>query len=116
MFSSIDKIIFTLQYLLSLFVRCDFVALERVSHGVRLTANEMELAIKEYGSMIVMPPSKVYEDLDIIEIEGASPKSWSVRFDFWTEKEMPSDLTLELTLISSKEDLLKVEIDNIHVL
>ncbi|MGD8619980.1 MAG: hypothetical protein PVH54_12445 [Gammaproteobacteria bacterium] len=76
----------------------------------------MEVAIKEYGSMIVMPPSKAFEDLDIIEIEGSSPKSWSVRFDFWTEEEGLSDLSLELTLISSEEDLLKVEIDNIHVL
>ena len=92
------------------------MTLERVSHSVRLTASEMELAVKEYGSVIVMPPSKSFDDLDIIEIEGASPKSWSVRFDLWTEKEGLSDLSLELTLISSEEDLLKVEIDNIHVL
>lgn len=116
MITPIEKIIFTLRYLLSLFVQSDYITLEKISQGVRLSAKEMELAIKEYGATIEMPPSEAFEDLDIIEIEGASPKSWSLRFDFWTKEEGVSDLTLELTLISSDNDLLKVEIDNIHVM
>ncbi len=116
MTSSIDKIVLTLRHLLSLFIDSDYHALEKMSQGIRLTAEEMEQAVKEYGATIVMPPSDVLDGLDIIEIDGSYPTAWSLRFDLWTAEEGQSDLSLELTVISNDEDLLKVEIDNIHVL
>ena len=75
----------------------------------------MELAVLEYGATIITPPESAFEDLDIIDIKGATPRAWSVRFDFWTKEEGLSDLSLELTLINGEEELLNVEIDNIHV-
>lgn len=112
----IDKIVKTLRHLIVLFIQADFIALEKLSNSIRLSAKEMEIAISEYGEILVIPSDEVFENIDVIEIEGTSPKAWSIRFDFWTEKEGLSDLTLELTMIASDEELFKVEIDNIHVM
>ncbi len=111
-----NRIVKTLRFILNLFVLGDYDALEKVSNGVRLTAEEMKSAIREYGDTISMPPDIAFRDLDIIEIVGTEPQAWSVRFDLWTEKEGVSDLSLELTLIDSANDLLQIEIDNIHVM
>jgi len=110
-----DRIVKTLRFILNLFVLGDYDALEKISNGVRLTAEEMKSAIREFGGTISMPPDNAFKDLDIIEIVGTEPQAWSVRFDLWTDKGI-SDLTLELTLIDSANDLLKIEIDNIHVM
>ena len=55
-------------------------------------------------------------NIDAIEITEADPKSWSVRYDLWTEEEGRSDLSLEVTLIESDNKLMRVELNNIHVL
>lgn len=111
-----QRITATVRQLLKWLVTGDFAAIDRHTNGVRLSADLISDAISEYGHKLVMPPPEVFENIDVIEVIGTSPKRWSVRFDLWTEDEGRSDLTLECTLIDSEAGLLEAEVDNIHVL
>ncbi|WP_445367701.1 DUF7668 domain-containing protein [Methylomonas sp. BW4-1] len=114
--SIFQRIVVTVKQVVEWLVTGDFVAIERYTNGERLTANLISEAISEYGHKLVMPPSDAFDQLDLIEVVGVSPRKWSVRFDLWTEREGRSDLSLECTLIYTDEGLLAVEVDNIHVL
>ena len=105
----------TLQMIVGRLVSGDFDSLERLTNGTRLSRTEMQAAVKDYPGTLVMPPETSFEDIDVIEIEGRSPRQWSACFELWTAEEGRSDLSLELTLTDNFEDLFKVEIDNIHV-
>jgi len=59
---------------------------------------------------------RVFENLDVIEVEGARPRQWSVNVDLWTVEEGRSDLTLEITLRENEKEIYDVEIEGIHVL
>lgn len=97
-----------------------FNELETWSNGIRLTAEEMEEAIKQYGEPLTIPPSSSFEEIDAILVRGSDPKRWSIRFDLWTEhdgKPDKSDLSLELTLIEGENDQpIRIEVDDLHVL
>ena len=108
-----NKVIEVVSEILRLLVACDYDAIVSMSNGVRLSADQIRFAVDEYGCKLIMPPREL--KLDIIEIEGRSPESWSVRSDLWTEEEGRSDLTLELTVID-KGDTVGVELDDIHVM
>lgn len=92
------------------------MGLESLSRGRRLTADEMDQAIRDYGKKLVLPPDDAFENLDVIKVEAAQPPTWSVVFDLWTEREGRSDLSLELTLTDIGNEELGIEIDDIHVL
>lgn len=94
----------------------DYVAVERFTKGVRLSESQLQQGISDYGQSLVMPPDRVLDQLDVIEVVGSSPKRWSVRIDLWTAAEGRSDLSLECTLIDQPGELLAVEVDNLHVL
>lgn len=111
-----QRISATIKQLLLWLVAGDYAAIERYTNGVRISAVLMSDAISEYGHKLSMPPPVAFENLDVIEVIGTSPKRWSVRFDLWTEDEGRSDLSLECTLIDMEEGLLAAEVDNIHVL
>jgi hypothetical protein len=97
-------------------VNGDFSAVETRSHGVRLSAEELSIAVGEYGRKLILPPETEFSKLDVIKVEHASCPTWSVRFDLWTKEEGRSDLTLECTMIDRSDEELDVEIDNLHVL
>jgi hypothetical protein len=106
----------TIAQLLRWLVARDYQALETYTQGVRLSARALHQAVETYGRRLVMPPDGALDALDAIEINGSTPRAWSVRVDLWTSEEGRSDLSLECTLIDSGKDLLAVEIDNLHVL
>ena len=97
-------------------VRGDYEELERMSGGVRLSAEEMAGAVRAYGRTLVALPDEGFDNLDVVELEDARPRAWSVHVDLWTAEEGRSDLTLELTLRERGGDDYEVEIDDIHVL
>lgn len=68
----------------SMLVKGDFEALERLTNGVRLTAAEMAHGVREYGHSFILPPDDVFENLDVVEKEGTHPREWSVNVDLWT--------------------------------
>lgn len=110
------KIEGTLRDIMNLFVRKDYVALEKLSKGVRLKASEIEEGITEYGRTIVVPPAEAFQNIDVIPIRGHVPQEYSIRFDFYTIEEGKSDLQLQATFIDDPTtEQMRVEIDGILV-
>jgi hypothetical protein len=110
------RVMATVVQLLRWLISGDYGAIDKASKGVRLSADLLRQAVVDYGRTLVMPPALALEQLDVIEVGGSNPRAWSVRVDLWTAEEGRSDLSLECTLIDGTEDLLGVEIDNLHVL
>lgn len=102
--------------LLRWLVAGDYASIERTTKGIRLSAALLRLAVADYGQTLIMPPASSLDQLDVIEVKGSDPRTWSVRVDLWTAEEGRSDLSLECTLIDLAGDRLDVEVDNLHVL
>ena len=81
----------------------------------RLTADDLQAVISDYGRKLVSPPADAYGDLDALQVKGAVVPRWSVRAPLWTEEEGRSDLTLEMT-ITMDANSPRVELDDLHVL
>ena len=111
-----DRIKDATREIVLLLAALDYSTIEESTKGVRLSANEIQYAIEEYGRTIIMPPISVFEELDVIEVTGAKPREWSVRCPLWTEEEGRSDLTLELSLVETPDGNLRIEMDNVIVL
>lgn len=105
----------TIQHVVDLLVRHEYSALEALTRGRRLNADEIEQAVTDYGRRLASP-SVDGLPRSVVPIEGNIPERWSVYVDLWTVEEGRSDLTLELTLTDSIQDQYEVQVDNIHVL
>jgi hypothetical protein len=110
-----EKAARTIQRIIDPLIRGDYAAVETLTAGRTLSANEIEHAIAEYGRRVVPPPPNS-APRSVVETEASNPVRWSVYVDLWTVEEGRSDLTLELTLTESSRDTYDVQIDNIHVL
>jgi hypothetical protein len=106
----------TTQQIVKMLVEGEYDEIEYLSSGCRLKADEILKAVSEYSGSLIMPPEGAFNNLDVIKIEGKNPSQWSVNVNLWTTEDGESDLTLELTLIDNDKDILKTEVDNIHVL
>lgn len=111
-----EKIQATAKRLVTMLVAHDFAGLEAWSKGIRLKQEHMADALREYPGNFVMPPGSRLPHLDAVEVRDSQPRRWSVDIPLWTEEEGRSDLTVQVTMIESGNDLMGVEIDNIHVL
>jgi hypothetical protein len=109
-----DRIRRTVEHVYELLVQGRYDALEDITRGVRLSAKEMEFAVKQYPYPLQARPSDA--PIDVVEITGSSPRAWSVRADAYTAREGRSDLTLELTVVQEGSDDMRVELDDLHVL
>jgi hypothetical protein len=76
----------------------DFVDAVAECDSSRLSANDLERVIREYGRTFVEPPPNAYTDLDIVVVSSADLPTWSVRAPLWSREEGQSDLTLKLTV------------------
>jgi hypothetical protein len=103
------------KFVVELLAAGKYEDLENLTGGRRLTAEEMALAVREYGRSLIPPPDDVYENLDVIQVQNAVPAEWSVWIPLWSKEEGRSDLSLQLTVRQADNDLL-VEVDDIHVL
>ena len=111
------KISDTVRHLVGMLVAGDYAGLEAVSRGRRLTAEQLRQAVEEYGRELRMPPEPVFDNIeDVIELEDATRRAWSVLVDLWTVEEGRSDLTLEVVLTDTGGEQYDIEIHNLHVL
>ena len=95
-----------------LLARGEYAALERLTGGVRLTADEMATAVAEYGRTLIVPlPGAA--PLDVVPHRDGG--GWSVDVPLWTAEEGRSDLTLQLTVVK-EVSAPRIEVDDIHVL
>lgn len=106
----------TLRSVVELLVRRDYVGLERLTHSVRLTACEIEAAVKDYGRTLVMPPPGAFSRVDIVPIRATAPAAYSIRFRLFTEQDGESDLEIQATFVEGgSPGVMKIEIDNVLV-
>lgn len=110
------KLVKTLQHVLRLLLYERYAELERFTNSNRLSAKELESAVKEYPQQLAAPPESYLSQLEVIETSDANPGKWYVDVDLWTVNGQRSDLTLSLTMIDTNSDLFEIEIDNLHVL
>jgi len=111
-----EKLHRTVKMVINLLADKKHKEIEQLCKGVRLNAEDIEYAVKEYGMEIIPLPMEGYEKLDIIEVTDSDPKEWSVNVPIYTSEEGMSDLTLELSLIDNSSEIYRVEVDNLHVL
>jgi len=106
----------TVEEVLRFIVAQDYESLLQLAPDSRVTAAEVEKAITEYRCRPVMPAAPIEELLDVVEVKGSRPKSWSVNLPLWTKEEGRSGLTLEMRFTESEAAIYSVEIDDLHVL
>jgi hypothetical protein len=99
-----------------LLVRGDYDALARMTRGVRLSAEEIRVAVHDYPYALRPWPPGQPMYIDVIEVTDSNPQCWSISADAYTDEEGRSDLSMELTLTESHPGELEVEFDNLHVL
>ena len=100
--------------MVGLLVERRYQELERITQGVRLTAQESQAAIEHYGATLVFPPEDGIEQIDVVEVSSPQQSAWSVSCPLWTKEEGRSALSIELTIILTPTGT-KVEIDNVRV-
>jgi len=100
---------------MSLLTRRDYYGLEALTGGVRLSAAEIERAIRDYGRTVVLPPAEGYELLEAIQVITARQETWAVTTPIWTAEEGISDMSIEMTIVVQAGQA-KIELDDIHVL
>src|SRR4051812_37162021 len=86
------------RHVVRLLVERRFKELEEASHGIRLSAMQMQDAVDELGERLTMPPERSWDDIDAVAIRNR-PGAFAVRVDLWTANGR-SDLSIELTLYS----------------
>jgi hypothetical protein len=99
----------------ALLVAGEWVTLERLTSGRRLSASELERAVTEYGRTLSPLPESAFDELDIIEVDSGLVRTLSVRVPLWTLEEGRSDLELDLTLRELMDGIYELEIDDLHV-
>jgi hypothetical protein len=80
-----------------LLVKGELEALMRIDCAHRMTAEDLQRRITEFGATLVMPPDSFWSTLDIVTT-NAVPPAYDVSVRMWTAEEGESDLTLELGL------------------
>jgi hypothetical protein len=110
-----NQIIEPVNHVLRLLVAGKYADLEMLTHGLRLTAKEMEKAVDDYGRRLMMPPDVGRRPEDVVEVKNAQPRRWSIAVPLWTQEEGCSDLTVEMTIIEQQTGF-TIELDDIHVL
>ncbi|KKT75805.1 MAG: hypothetical protein UW69_C0009G0019 [Microgenomates group bacterium GW2011_GWA2_44_7] len=80
----------------------------------RLTAKDVETALKNYSGKVTVAPGRVFDILEAIEISNFNPKAWAIDYDLWIDGKR-SDLTLSLTVSFVGDETIS-SINNLHIL
>jgi hypothetical protein len=80
----------------------------------RLTAAELEAAVRTYGRTLVPLPDDAFALVETYELSG-DPNALAVDVPLWTIEEGRSDLTLSLTALR-RGSAYDVQVDDLHVL
>lgn len=86
------------EAVVGLLVERDYAALECLTNGDRLPANQMQSAVDDYGRTLIPIPSRGWSELDVVKVDDAQPDTYDVEICLWTQEEGRSDLWLSLYL------------------
>lgn len=100
------------KHVMKLLVERRFEELEEATGGEGLSAADMEGAVDEVGSALVMPPESVWHDLRITPVRNW-PGTFKLRLDLWTARGRTSN-TVELT-VHGRDGRPVIEVDDIIV-
>jgi hypothetical protein len=89
-------------------------AIEADGRGGRLTADEMRFAIAGYGRELISLPADKALKVEVYPLDE-DPRLSAIDVELWTREEGRSDLTLQLSVDESGDDI-KISIDDLHVL
>jgi protein tyrosine/serine phosphatase len=79
---------------------------------MRLTEQELEQAINDYGGKITSPPNNNFNDINIYDTRD--PNEVNIDYDLWTDNKK-SDLTISVNL-KQINDHVRFSVESIHVL
>jgi hypothetical protein len=103
------------RIVVDLIVRGQYTAVERITRGRGMTADELERAVAAYGRTLVSPDDEWWSLVDVTEI-AVERNAFHVAAPMWTVEEGRSDLTLELRLRQTSAGIFESEILDLHVL
>ena len=106
----------TISAVLERLIAQDYRGLLQLAPRSRLTPEEIKSAVSNYPYRLIFPTAPLENLMDVVKVAEINPKCWSVNLSLWTKEEGRSDLTLEMHLIESADDLYTIEIDDLHVL
>lgn len=112
------QIVSSINVLVSLLASCDYIAVERLTNGVRLAADDIRNALRPFQTEPSYLVGFSTHDIDIVEVRNALPRRWSVNVPLYLGSGTKSDLTMSLTLIEDRGpgETMSIELDDIHVL
>jgi hypothetical protein len=116
--SAIDrsKLRQTVERLTECLARGDYTGFCGLARLSRVSPQEVDTAIREYGHTILPLPADADGLLDVVALRDCIPPRWSVVVPLWTEQEGRSDLSLEITVEDVAGRDYAVEIEDLHVL
>ncbi|MCG2618160.1 hypothetical protein LZZ85_27920 [Terrimonas sp. NA20] len=79
----------------------------------RVSAEEMNTVISDYGGEVTVPPDHVFNNLDITPIIGT--EEYTIHFNLWID-DKESDLTLILTCSGQQQTDFRYTIDDILIM
>jgi len=100
------------KHVMKLLVERRFDELEEATGGTRLSADDMEGAVDDVGSALVMPPENVWRDMRITPVRNW-PGAYNLKLDMWTARGRTPN-TVELT-VHTKDGRPVIEVDDIIV-
>ena len=103
------------RVVVGLLVTEEWELLGRLTEGSRMSVDDIRAVVDGYGRTLVLPPPKVYDELDAIEVRNAPKRTFNIRFPLWTEEEGRSDLELVLTAVDFAEGLWTIHVDSVLV-
>jgi hypothetical protein len=93
----------------------EYEALASMTGNRRLTSSQIKDSVEVYGGTIVVPPGGLPQGIGEVPVRG-DPNVLFVVMPMWMAEEGPSDLSLEMTLITNSMGFVDVEIGGLHVL
>jgi hypothetical protein len=110
-----DQLQEVVSVVLNLLAKEEYSQLERLTHGMRLSSEQIKEVVTDYGRKLITAPDSAFELMSVIRVRDTEPPQWSIAMPLWTQEEGRSDLSMELTVLE-QEDGYKIELDNLHVL
>lgn len=116
MATSDEKIIYQkMREIVQHLVERQYTEIEKCTNGIRMPADEIKIAVEDYGYTLCKIPESGWALIDVVPIENANPSAYSVNLPLWTIEEGRSDLTME-AIIRIENGIGSVQLDGIHVL
>lgn len=104
------------RVIVDLLVHKQYVTIEKLTRGRRLTAGQISTAIAAYGRRIMAPADDWWSTVEVTPINIGERPAFHVAAPLWTCEEGRSDLTLELRLSESPMHVYSTELLDIRVM